>query len=363
MTTSTVPAEHHGLDHDRIRAEVDAVLSAFLRHKARTAAGQKLPTEVTTVLRDFLAVGGKRIRPLLCVTGWHAAGGKNRPHALVQAAASLEMFHAFCLIHDDIMDNSATRRGQPAVHRTLASHHGQGRTTSAADRLGKSAAVLVGDIALAWSDELLHTAGLDTRRLGEVLPLVDAMRTEVMYGQYLDVTAAGTPTDDIERALAICRYKTAKYTIERPLHIGAALAGADQRLLDTLSAFALPLGEAFQLRDDLLGVFGDPRRTGKPTLDDLRDGKHTVLIAHAMRHADEARRQILRTLLGNPHLDESAADHLRRILTAVGAPAAVEDMIRERHDAARHAIESGSIPAGTAALLLDMARQATARTT
>ncbi|MFE5665790.1 polyprenyl synthetase family protein [Streptomyces niveus] len=361
MTTTTAPAAPG--DHDLVRTEVDGILDRFLTSKARTAASQRMPAEVTAVLRAFLAAGGKRIRPLLCVTGWQAAGGQSLPRAVIQAAASLEMFHAFCLVHDDVMDQSDTRRGHPTVHRTLASHHIHGRTSVAADQLGNSAAVLVGDLALAWSDELLHTAGLSDRQLTDVLPLLDAMRTEVMYGQYLDVTATGTPTDDVERALAICHYKTAKYTVERPLHIGAALAGAEESLLDSLSAYAIPLGEAFQLRDDLLGVFGDPARTGKPALDDLREGKATVLVTLALRHATRTQADQLRSLLGHGDLTEGQAATARNIITATGADQRVEDMISERYGQALRHVRAAPLEATSARLLREFADSAVRRTT
>ncbi|MFJ2669163.1 polyprenyl synthetase family protein [Streptomyces sp. NPDC087525] len=361
MTTTTAPAGPRGLDRDLVRGEVDQILDTFLTEKARTAAGQRMPAEVTDVLRGFLFSGGKRIRPLLCVTGWHAAGGQGHPHPVLRTAASLEMFHAFCLIHDDVMDRSDTRRGHPTVHRTLASHHTRGRTNTAADRLGDSAAVLVGDLALVWSDKLLHTAGLTHRQLADVLPLIDAMRAEVMYGQYLDVTATGTPTDDVERALTVCRCKTAKYTIERPLHIGAALAGAAPALLEALSAFAVPVGEAFQLRDDILGVFGDPALTGKPALDDLRDGKPTVLAALTLRHTNRAQAEQLRRYLGSPTLTEAQADTVRDIITTVGAGRMVETMIAERYEQALQELQAAPLEPSAARLLRELADSAVRR--
>ncbi|WP_329024184.1 polyprenyl synthetase family protein [Streptomyces sp. NBC_00690] len=364
MTAITIPAaEHRGLDQDLVRVEVDGILDCFLTEKARTAAAQRMPAEVTAVLRGFLAAGGKRIRPLLCVTGWQAAGGQGLPRSVVQVAASLEMFHAFCLIHDDVMDESDTRRGHPTVHRAVAAHHTHGRTGSAADQLGNSAAVLIGDLALAWSDELLHTAGLTRRQLADVLPLIDTMRTEVMYGQYLDVTTAGAPTDDIEHALAVCRYKTAKYTIERPLHLGAALTDASQPLLEALSAYAVPLGEAFQLRDDLLGVFGAPDVTGKPVLDDLREGKATVLIAHTLQRAHRAQADQLRLLLGCPTLTESQAKVACRIIQATSAHDTVNHMIEQRYETALAALDTAPIQPAAADALRRLADEAVRRST
>lgn len=347
MTATTTPADSQPLRSDLVRAEVDLLLDDFLTAKARAAAAQSMPVEAGAILRDLLAAGGKRLRPLLCLTGWHVAGGQKRPRPVVQTAAALEMFHAFCLIHDDLMDRSDTRRGKPTVHRTLAAQHTHGRTGPAADHLGNSAAVLVGDLALFWSDELLHTADLSERQLSDVLPLIDAMRSEVIYGQYLDVTTTGTPDADVGRALAVCRYKTAKYTVERPLHIGAALAGAERALLEALSAFAIPVGEAFQLRDDLLGVFGNPATTGKPALDDLRDGKRTVLVCLALLHASRSQKDQLRELLGSPTLTEDQASAARDIIAATGADRMVEEMITERYGLALEKLKSAPVEPAT----------------
>ncbi|MGW2819002.1 polyprenyl synthetase family protein [Streptomyces sp. NPDC001415] len=348
-------------DAAALLTRVTAVLKGFLEDKADGAGKLRMPLEVTQCLRD-LAVGGKRLRPLLCVTGWKAAGGHGTPRALVGVAASLEMFHAFCLIHDDVMDDSGSRRGAATIHRRLALHHGQGRSRSAAERVGTNCAILVGDLALAWSGELLHAAGLNPAQLGAVLPLVDDMRSEVMYGQYLDVTAAGRPTTDVDRALRIARYKTAKYTVERPLHIGAALARAPLPVYEALSAYALPVGEAFQLRDDLLGVFGIPQVTGKPATDDLREGKHTVLAALALQRADRHQRRALHALLGSSSLDEAEAAHLREILTATGARSEVENMIHSLRTQALHALDTAPFPPAAIAHLRQLTDSALART-
>ncbi|MEU5304530.1 polyprenyl synthetase family protein [Streptomyces noursei] len=358
------PTATGGIDLPGARDRVEAILTQFLDRKQDDAAAHKLPTEIPVALRDFLSAGGKRLRPVLCVLGWHAAGGTTPvPASALQVAAALEMFHAFCLVHDDVMDNSTTRRGKPSVHRIFADRHGQHRSRQAADRFGTSAAILVGDFALAWSDELIHTAGLTPAQLARLLPVLDAMRSEVLYGQYLDVAAGGQFTDDVERAQAIIRYKTAKYTCERPLHIGAVLAGSSRLLLDSLSAYALPLGEAFQLRDDLLGVFGDPEVTGKSRLDDLREGKHTVLIALTLQHASRAQGDQLRPLLGCPALTEEQADVARHIITAAHAPDRVKAIIRERYGQALAALEAAPLPTAAREQLSSLAGRTVWRTT
>ncbi|MFF9481524.1 polyprenyl synthetase family protein [Streptomyces sp. NPDC014733] len=351
------------LDLEELRRDVDTMLRRFFQSKAAAAATRRLPGQAAQVLKEFLAAGGKRLRPALCGLGWQAATGTPPPPPVVRVAAALEMFHAFCLIHDDIMDNSTTRRGAPTVHRALAQQYAARRPGPLAERLGVSCALLIGDLALVWSSELLHTAGLTSRHLDAVLPVMDAMRTEVIYGQYLDVTATGETTPGLARALAIIRYKTAKYTVERPLHIGAALAGASPSLLEHLSAYGMPLGEAFQLRDDLLGVFGDPASTGKSRLEDLREDKHTVLAALALREASPGQADTLHRLLGNPHLTEAEADTVRSVLTATGARAQVEEMIAKRRERALQALASApDIHPDARPLLREFADTATRRT-
>src|SRR5207302_6011875 len=172
-----------------------------------------------------------------------------------------------------------------------------------AGAFGDGAAILVGDLALVWADAMLTASGLPEDALLRGLPVWNAMRVEVMCGQYLDVVEQARGGGSVERALRVARYKAAKYTVERPLHLGAAIAGGDAELIDGLSAYGLPLGEAFQLRDDLLGVFGDPRLTGKPAGDDLREGKRTVLVAYASEHADDTQLAVLRERVGDPDLD------------------------------------------------------------
>ncbi|MFD8982932.1 polyprenyl synthetase family protein [Streptomyces sp. NPDC059564] len=350
------------LDLSGIRRIVDIGLADFLDDRVHTAVDGRMPSEVPRLLKGFLEAGGKRLRPLLCVIGWHAGGGHGDIAPVLQVAASLELFHAFCLIHDDVMDGSRTRRGRPTVHRALADQHASGRSRGDAERFGTSGAILVGDLALSWSDELVHAAGLTAAQFTRVLPLIHEMRTEVMYGQYLDIAATGSPTGDLDRALAIARYKTAKYTVERPLHIGAALAGAPGELCAALSNFALPIGEAFQLRDDLLGIYGDPATTGKPCTDDLRDGKHTAVVAIALQRADRDQRQALTSLIGDADLDEDGLDRVRGILSITGARHAVEQMIQTRCEQADQALDQALFPPTAHHALRTLARSVTGRT-
>jgi geranylgeranyl diphosphate synthase type I len=346
-------------DLSAIKLDVDAVLREFLDRKEQAAPGPEL-APLLGALRNLLA-SGKRLRAQLCVAGWHTVGRPRASSMATTVAAALELFQAFALIHDDVMDASDIRRGRPSAHRVLSTAYtaGGGRR-SRSDAHGRSAAVLLGDLALVWSDELLH-GGVEPGALARVLPLVAAMRDELVYGQYLDLLATDRLSRDVEAALRVVRYKTAKYTVERPLQIGAALAGAGPDILQACSAFALPLGEAFQLRDDLLGVFGDPAETGKPVGDDLREGKATVLLALAVQQASDDELRVLRTLVGRPDLADEEILRVRAVLETTGARELVEEMIRVRRAEAVAALERAPIHVSAVAALREITRIATAR--
>ncbi|MFZ0529803.1 MAG: polyprenyl synthetase family protein, partial [Propionicimonas sp.] len=277
-----------------LRAAVGAELAAFI--DARAATMGELGSEVGELvdLARAFTTGGKRLRPAFCCWGYLAAAGGDRvPDHVLRAAASLDLLHVSALVHDDVMDGSDTRRGLPAAHVQLARRHAVGACRGSSDEFGHAGAILLGDLLLIWSMELFTTCGAPARALAAAQPLLAAMRAEVTGGQYLDISAqTRSPLDarsDPEAVLALVRrvveFKTAKYTVVRPLQIGAALGGADPKLLADLARYGSPLGRAFQYRDDVLGVFGDEALTGKPAGDDLREGKLTVLIAKTMAAA------------------------------------------------------------------------------
>jgi geranylgeranyl diphosphate synthase type I len=341
-----------------VRTRVDAVLGEFLSAKAAQAPDECL-LPVVAAIREYVT-GGKRLRPVFCHCGWLAADGDPDAPSVAWVGAALELFHSFALIHDDIMDGSELRRGGPAMHVRLADLHRDRADPVAARRFAVNAAILVGDLCLVWSDELLHAAGLAPARLASARPLIDAMRTEVMAGQYLDLESPGE-CDWLSRAWRTIGLKTAGYTVERPLQLGAVLAGADQALLTACTAYGRPLGEAFQLRDDLLGVFGDPSRTGKPVLDDLREGKETVLMALTWQRASTPDRELLRALHGDPDLDEYGAAVLRDIVRAAGADEVVERLVRTRVDQALTALARAPIPDDVRRALTELAEQVATR--
>lgn len=354
------------LDREDLRSRVQKVLDDVLVHQAQRleALGEDC-APLTEYVADLVA-GGKRLRPAFCYWGWRGAGGGDDDAAL-RAATSLELFQAAALVHDDVMDASDTRRGMPAVHRRFASLHRGSAWTGDAERFGQAGAILAGDLCLVWSDELLAGCGLPQERLRAGRAVYDSMRTQLMAGQYLDMLeqAVGPGWGDLDpvtRARRVIRFKSAKYTVEQPLLLGGTLAGADPGLLAGYSAFGLPLGEAFQLRDDVLGVFGDPAATGKPAGDDLREGKRTVLVALALRAASPAQAATVRRLLGDPGLDEDGIDRLREVVTDTGALAEVERIITEDVAAARAALAATPLDDVARDVLTCLVGAATTRT-
>ena len=315
-------------------------------------------------LVQFLS-GGKRLRPAFCYWGWRGAGGDSSDPSLddaaMKASASLEFLQACALIHDDVMDGSDTRRGLPAVHHRFASLHRGSMWLGSPETFGIGAAILLGDLCLSWADQVLLTSGMPADALARAKPVYDEMRTELMAGQYLDLLEQARGGGSIERALRVVQYKSAKYTIERPLHIGAALAGAGPSVHAAYTAYGLPLGEAFQMRDDILGVFGDPAETGKPAGDDLREGKRTVLIATAVQRASPDQTAAMRTHLGDPALDASGIETLRSIIRDTGALAHAEEQIEVRLAQALEAARNPAIEPSAQEVLTGLAHAATRR--
>ena len=347
------------LDRCDLRARVQKALDAFLSVQGpRLSRVSDELVPLTDALTDLVA-GGKRLRPAFCF--WGALGaGLDDTEALVVAAASLELFQACAIIHDDVMDGSDTRRGRPAVHRRFAALHRGEDWHGDPESFGAGAAILLGDLCLAWSDEMLSTSGAPG--LVDGLAVYAEMRSELMGGQYLDLLEQARGGGSVERALRVARYKSAKYTIEKPLHLGAALAGAPQGLYDAYSGYGLPLGEAFQLRDDVLGVFGDPAATGKPAGDDLREGKRTALVAMALERAGTAQAAVVRRHLGDQHLGEDGVAALREILTDTGAVDRVEALIDALMADATDALAAAPVTEQARTVLGELAVAATART-
>ncbi len=346
------------MDVRHVQQHVDSILRAFLDRQDESACGPEISV-FTDLLRKMLAAGGKRIRPFLCIAGWSSISDQVPPQLVYRIAASLELFHAFALIHDDIMDKSATRRGLPTAQHALASHL---QYLPNADILGNNAAILLGDLALGWSYDLIQPELPQEDHLAVPYTVLSLMRTETAVGQYMDLLASAPTTPSLASAWKVILYKTAKYTFERPIQIGALLAGASEKQTRSLSEFALPLGEAFQLRDDLLGIFGDPKTTGKPALDDLREGKHTVLVCSAYERATKSQARILRKNLGNAQLTDDDAQETREILLTTGAKEVVEELITRRYRTAVENLDAAPIRPEATTALRHLASNTIART-
>ncbi|GAA2016147.1 polyprenyl synthetase family protein [Microbacterium ulmi] len=319
--------------------------------------------------------GGKRLRGRFCIAGWRAVAevagpAEAPPREVVAAAAALEIFQAAALVHDDLIDNSDTRRGRPAAHRALERAHRDAAWVGDAEAFGRSASILLGDLLVAWSDDLLEEglADADASAASAARREYASMRREVTVGQFLDVaeeSAFRTAPDDrhAERALRVASLKSARYSIQQPLVIGGALAGADAAQLASLVAFGHPVGMAFQLRDDVLGVFGDEAATGKPSGDDLREGKRTVLVAFTRERLAPPARRILDELVGDPALDADQIASLQRTIVETGALDRVEQLISDYAREAERALSGARLGNAAVGDLRDLARAATVRST
>ncbi|MGP6178130.1 polyprenyl synthetase family protein [Microbacterium sp. A196] len=316
--------------------------------------------------------GGKRLRARFCHSGWTAVArfADSRAKAtdpVWDLCAALEIFQSAALVHDDLIDNSDTRRGRPAAHRALEQQHGEQRWAGNADAFGRSAAILLGDLLISWSDDLFEQALAEHPHAASVRRVYARMRRDVTTGQFLDIAEESAwrvspDAEHAERALRVASLKSARYSVEQPLALGAALAGADADQLAALRAFGHPLGMAFQLRDDVLGVFGDQSVTGKPTGDDLREGKRTVLIALTRENLDASARRVVDDLLGDPDLEHAQVAALQATISASGALDQVEEMIRAFASEADRALTGARLDNAAVGDLRDLARAATVRT-
>jgi len=329
----------------RVERRVTALVEVEIERWRAVDAELEAPL---VALRELIAAGGKRLRPAFCYWAFVGAGADPDDPVIVDAGAALELLHTFALVHDDVMDASDTRRGLPAVHRRFITQHTDDRWRGEARRYGEGAAVLVGDFAFVYSDMLVGGISAEARAI------YDELRIELCVGQYLDLVGTAGGTHDRERARRIERYKSGKYTVERPLHLGAALAGRFPEIRDSLSAIGIPLGEAFQLRDDLLGVYGDASVTGKPVGDDLREGKLTPLVAAAAARCSGAELALL-TRLGSADLSRDEITAIQSLLVESGARDEIERAIAELVGEAITAVEAAPLTEESRAALVDLA--------
>lgn len=346
---------------DIVQGPVDALLGRFLDE--RVAALGALDPALEPVGREISALVGasaKRLRPAFVYWG-HRATGAAHTEGVLRPAAAVELLHTFALIHDDVMDRSAERRGRPAVHEALACAFERDGLDGDPRWFGIGGAILAGDLAFVWADQLLDDAPLDDAAVARARRVFTELRTEVMAGQYLDLRLAGRTVVAEEESLRVALLKSGRYTVTRPLQLGATIDGGRRDLDGTLVAYGDAAGLAFQLRDDVLGLFGDPAATGKGALSDLREGKRTVLMVRALERASAAGREVLLASLGDERLDEEAASRVREIVVDCGALDGVERLLAEQQERARAALGPVEPPAREALQeLADFAAQRTA---
>ncbi|TQJ32376.1 polyprenyl synthetase family protein [Microbacterium sp. SLBN-146] len=356
-------------------AAISQRLDTFLTEQRRDAADMGAEAALFVEAGAAALQGGKRLRGRFCIAGWRAVEDARTRHAevpsaVITAASALEVFHAAALIHDDVIDNSDTRRGRPSAHRALESEHRSAGWVGDGESFGRSGAILLGDLLVAWSDDLfeegLVSVGAD--RAATARAEYSRMRRDVTIGQFLDIaeeSAFRTEPDarHAERALRVASLKSARYSVQQPLAVGAALAGADEAQHSALSRFGHPLGMAFQLRDDVLGVFGDESETGKPSGDDLREGKRTVLVAYTREALAPSARRVVDELIGDPSLDAGQIGALQRTIIETGALERVEKLITDYAREAERALNGARLDNAAVGALRDLARDATVRTT
>jgi len=330
---------------DRVSIRLDSIL---VDEVARWSALDPDLAAPVGALARLVLDGGKRLRPAFCHWSFVGAGGDPDDTRILDVGAAFEFLQVFALIHDDVMDASATRRGTPTIHTQFAAEHSRAGWRGESDHFGEGVAILVGDVAHVYADRLMTGAPADAMEIWHEL------RIEVNIGQYLDLAGTVRGTTDLATARRISRYKSGKYTIERPLHMGAALAHRLDELRPTLDAYGVPLGEAFQLRDDLLGVFGDPALTGKPIGEDLREGKPTPLLAVTRERADADQRAVLERV-GSADLDEVDIGLLQQVIVDTGARESSERRVDELTDRAASSITGAALDEGAIDALVELA--------
>ncbi len=301
------------------KSQIDPFLNAYFEEKLREASS--IDPEVVVLveeIRRFVQNGGKKIRPAFTYAGYVACGGRSHD-AILYASSAIEMMHGFALIHDDIIDKADLRRDNPSVHRVFEDFHKKRNFTGSPEDFGLAAAILAGDLALSFADELLNDAPFPAERIRRAKNYFDLNKKQVILGEYLDVLAPVRKQISEADVLKILEYKTAKYTIERPMHIGAILAGAEEDILQGFSSYAVPLGQAFQIQDDILGTFSTEEIIGKPVDSDIKEGKKTLLVVKTYEFCDKKDKKLLNSVLGNKHAQPGDINRVRSIMRSCGA--------------------------------------------
>ncbi len=318
--------------------------AAELKHTGIEAAGD--------ILVEFVS-GGKCLRSTFMYLGWLC--GAPPSEAALRAAASFELVHAFALLQDDVMDGSAERRGRPSAHLQFAQWHRERGLSGSSRRFGESSAILLGDLCLIWAEQMLRESGVEPRRLQRAWPRYDAMRIELAVGQFADLASDVRRMPTLEAVLEVARRKSGNYTVRRPLEIGAAMGECDDRTLSQLGRYGAAVGEAFQLRDDVLGIFGTSATTGKPCGGDLLERKATSVVVAAHQLADPRTRRELSDLMNSECLDDRALDRCRELIAATGGVRLIEEMISHRVSSALDTVRDMAVGESIRAVLAEMA--------
>ncbi|WP_410599731.1 polyprenyl synthetase family protein [Amycolatopsis sp. lyj-90] len=353
--TEGAPASWLDTVGERCLAEAHGFVTA---RAAEHFSGHREGELAETVIPEFVA-GGKCLRPMFAYVGWCC--GREESGAALRAASSLELLHCFALAQDDVMDGSPVRRRRPSLHVRFARWHAEQEWSGSAARFGESAATLFGDLFLVWSEQLLRESGLDQETLARGWPVYDLMRAELAVGQLGDLVNDARTLPSWDGLLDVLRRKSGNYTVRRPLEFGAALAGCGQAVLAGLAEYGGLLGEAFQFRDDLLGVFGDPAITGKPAGQDLRDRKASSVVVLAAGMADRRQRRELADLVELTTVDDDGVSRWRELIAATGARERLGELIREHTEKALAAIDPAVIPPHAAESLAVLASRCTER--
>ena len=333
------------------RAKLEGQLQEWLSRKEAEAAIESAASrELTEVLTRYVARDGKRIRPALLYYTYRACGGSS-DDKVMPIAMALELLHTYLLIHDDIMDHADVRRGGPAAHVMYADMHRERGWHGSSQHFGESVAILLGDLAQTYSLELYSGVELAPEVAGEFRSQFCRMCQEVVLGQYLEMTAGHRENLEEDELLRVLRMKSGRYSIERPVQLGYLLARAPESTRRALTTYGLKMGEAFQLQDDLLGMFGDVRTVGKPVGADLVEGKFTLIIHHALRHLSAADRGLLQQALGNPDLEPDQIARVQRLIEDSGARQRVQEMVEERLVEARRSLDATDLAGDGAAFL------------
>jgi geranylgeranyl diphosphate synthase type I len=341
-----------------VRHAVLAHVAEFVANRCAVELDEAGIEGAGDILLHFVA-GGKCLRSTFMYLGW-LCGAADSDEALY-ACASLELLHAFALLQDDVMDGSPTRRGRPAAHIQFSDWHRRRALSGSPRRFGDSAAILLGDLCLIWAEQMLRESGVESRHLQLALPRYDSMRIELALGQFADLASDVRDLPSMAMVLEVARRKSGNYTVRRPLEIGAAMSGCSDRTLAALGHYGSAVGEAFQLRDDLLGVFGSEATTGKPSGGDLIERKATSVVIAAHQLADAPTRRQLSDLMNNDELDQAAIERWRALIVTTGAVQWLEELISNRVASACDALDAPRLDDSVRAALTNMATACTER--